>query len=551
MRISALGDAAVVVSLGDRLDRTVGRRVQALVVELEQLQLPQVADVVGAFTSVALFLRRGVVMDPEQLRLPLMRAAERVGAAPEGAVVGREREIPVCYGGGYGPDLASVAEHGGLAAEAVVEAHTAADYDVQAVGFSPGFPYLGGLPEKLATPRRATPRALVPAGSVGIGGAQTGVYPRATPGGWNLIGQTPLHLFDAGREEPALLRMGDRVRFRAIDSGAFRALSEREAALRRERRTATGVGPGEFGVRVVRAGLCTTLQDGGREGYRALGVALGGAVDALAVRLVNLLVGNAENAPALEFTLQGPTLTFADETVVALGGGDFGLPRWRPLRVHAGETLHLGAVGQGCRGYLAVAGGFRVPTILGSGGTDLRGGFGGHQGRSLRDGDLLVAGRGRAHFRPGWRMDERLVARPANPATVRILAGAEAAEFPADWTEHAYAVSSRSDRMGVRLAGPAIKRAAGRDLISSPVVPGTIQVPPDGQPIVLLCDAQTIGGYPKLGHVITADLPVLAQLKPGDQVRFRPVSRPEAVEALRVREQGIAVLREGLARVWS
>ncbi len=552
MTFSALGDAARAVSLGDRPDAAVARRVRALVGELERMRLAQVADVVGAFTSVALFLKQGVVLDPQHLDAALRQAAERTtGAADAGAGADREREIPVCYGGVHGPDLADVAARTGLPVDAVIEAHAAGEYAVHAIGFSPGFPYLGGLPPRLATPRRATPRSLVPAGSVGIGGAQTGVYPFATPGGWNLIGRTPLRLFDPVREEPSFLRVGDRVRFRAIGSAEYREWSERDAALARARSAPVEPEPTAFAVKIVRAGMCTTVQDLGREGWRGLGVALGGAADTVALRLANLLVGNPENAPALEFTLQGPTLMFAEDTVIALGGGDFGLPRWRPLRVRAGETLHLGPVEQGCRGYLAVAGGFRVPAVLGSAGTDLRAGFGGQHGRALRDGDQLQATRGHAPFRPGWRMDERILPRYASPAVVRVLPGAEAQEFPDDWTDGDYSVSSRSDRMGIRLSGAAIRRTEARELVSAPVVPGTIQVPPDGQPIVLMCDAQTIGGYPKIGHVIGADLPVLAQLKPGDEVRFEAVDPDEAVEALRMREAAIGVLREGLGRLRS
>jgi KipI family sensor histidine kinase inhibitor len=548
MTISALGDAALTVLLGDRPEAATARRVRALVAELEAMRLEHVVDVVGAFTSVALFFRRGATPDPRRWAPALRQAVERAAMRGEVAVE-RRREIPVCYGGVHGPDLDRVAQHTGLTAEAVIEAHQAEDYVVQAIGFSPGFPYLGGLAPRLATPRRATPRTLVPAGSVGIGGAQTGLYPFATPGGWNLIGRTPRRMFDVTRDKPSYLRIGDRVRFRAVSAGEFAEWSERESAAGRGSGGATEPTAAAFGVRIVRAGLCTTVQDLGREGYRGLGVPLGGAADSVALRLANLLVGNPENTAALEFTLQGPTLTFAADTVIALGGGDFGLPRWRPLRVHAGETLHLGAVDRGCRGYLAVAGGFQVPPVLGSAATDLRAGFGGHHGRVLRDGDQLQVRRGQRAFRGGWRMDERLLPRYASPAVLRIVDGSEAAEFSAEWVREEFSVSSRSDRMGVRLAGNPIRRTEARELGSAPVAPGTIQVPPDGQPIVLSCDAQTIGGYPKIGHVITADLPVLAQLKPGDRVSFVPVAPGEALAAWRAREAAIAQLREGLARM--
>lgn len=222
MTLTPLGDSAVVVALGSGLDETGLRRVWALAAALERDRPAGVVDVVPAFANVTVFYDVAQFGGYERLCREIATRAERVETADlrrEARVI----EIPVCYGGEGGADLADVAAQAGLSSEEVVALHAGGDYLVQAIGFAPGFAYLGGLPAKIHTPRRPTPRTAVPAGTVGIGGAQTGVYPLMTPGGWNLIGRTPLRLFDGGSQEPALLRAGDRVTFRAINAEEFAA----------------------------------------------------------------------------------------------------------------------------------------------------------------------------------------------------------------------------------------------------------------------------------------------------------------------------------------
>ena len=228
-----LGDSALVVTLGADADRDVLSRARSTATALEKFLRPAVRDAVPAYGTVAVFYdpvrvaagpgspfeRMCRAIEPHCLRAPVVQSRRlRRLSSP-----GRKVEIPVCYGGEMGPDLAAVAARAGLSPEAVVALYGSAEYVVQAVGFSPGFPYLAGLPRKLHTPRRDTPRENVPAGSVGIGGAQAGVYPVATPGGWNLIGRTPLKLFRAEETPPALLQTGDRVSFKAITPEEFAA----------------------------------------------------------------------------------------------------------------------------------------------------------------------------------------------------------------------------------------------------------------------------------------------------------------------------------------
>ncbi|HWA10934.1 MAG TPA: 5-oxoprolinase subunit PxpB [Opitutaceae bacterium] len=222
MTLSPLGDNAVVLELGQEPTEAVFAQVQALAAALAHHPPPGVIDVVPAFVSVTVFYDLAHIGSYEQLCAELRTRAGRAASRPP-FELGRLVEIPVCYAGKFAPDLAEVATHAGIAAAEVVALHAGAEYRVQAIGFVPGFPYLHGLAPRLHTPRRPSPRTQVPAGAVGIGGAQTGVYPFATPGGWNLIGRTPLALFRPEEEPAALLRMGDRVKFRAISPEDFAA----------------------------------------------------------------------------------------------------------------------------------------------------------------------------------------------------------------------------------------------------------------------------------------------------------------------------------------
>ena len=533
MRQEALGDSAVVFSLGNDADRIVARRVRAVADRLRRNPPPGVREVLPAFGNVALFFEVGMPPPPAEVLASILAEA---AAGPVAAARPRVVEIPVVYGGEAGPDLPEVAAAAGLAPAAAVELHAGAEYFVRAIGFAPGFPYLGGLPPALARPRRPTPRVRVPAGSVGIGGAQTGIYPQASPGGWNLIGRSPLRLFDPRDTPPARLEVGDEVRFQPLAASDFPPMAE------------NAVQPEGPGIVVRRPGALTTVQDLGRPGWRASGVSPAGAADPFSLRLANLLVGNAEEEAALELTQTGPELEFPAGGLVALAGAPIdGLPWGRPVYLSPGSRLRLGTMTGGLRSYLACAGGFGLPRVLGGAGTDLRAGFGGFGGRALRAGDWLPL-RTVAEARvPGrWHVDPRL--RPMvgeEEVELRFLPGSAAAELPG-WAERSFTVGTRSDRMGLRLEGEAFPRLPSGNLDSFPVIPGTVQVPPDGRPIVLLADAQTLGGYARLGHVISADLPRLGQLRPGDRLRFRAVELGEARALLAARELRLRELRLGL-----
>ncbi len=295
-------------------------------------------------------------------------------------------------------------------------------------------------------------------------------------------------------------------------------------------------------LEVLEPGFLTTVQDAGRTGWARYGVPPSGPLDAAAFAAANVLVGNGRGAAVLEITLTGPTLRVQRECLIAVCGATFDLwvgtlpvPLWHAVYVRAGQIITFGARRGGARAYLAISGGIALPPFLGSQATYLPGGFGGMDGRALRAGDRLPLGVNAARNpaqRAGhvWPTDHRP---PYTPQpTLRTVLGPQddyfTAEGVATFLNSAYQLTLDADRMGARLQGPPIAHGGPTGIVSDGLVNGSIQVPPDGQPIVMLADHQTTGGYPKIATVIRADLPLLAQLLPGDQVRFAAVTLEEA-----------------------
>jgi len=525
MAVIDIGDRAVAIDVAAGATALRMAAVRGLTDAIRSAAVSGVTDVVPSPGRVTVIYDPLEIAGHAALRAELAALATTVAPATAVATA-RRHEIPVCYGGDLGPDLDDVCRIHALDRHRFVALHTGAEYLVESIGFLPGFGYLTGLPPTLATPRRATPRRLVPAGSVGIGGDQTAAYPCDSPGGWNLVGATTASLFDPARPQPALFAVGDSVRFVAIDRLDGRHRQPADAAAPAAVRDAA--------VTILAAGLFTTIQDLGRPGHRAAGVPLSGAVDPAALRAANRLVGNAAGAAALEVTLLGPTLRFDRDAVIALTGAAFpGLPAGVAQPVSAGETLTLGHATSGCRGYLAIAGGIDVPLVLGSRSTLVAARLGGLRGLPLAAGDTLAVAAGQAS--PAGGRLPPLSPRAAGSRTVlRMIPGEQFDRCgTAIWTA-THTVSSRSDRMGVRLDGVPLgggePPGAARPVA---VLPGTVQLPPDGRPIVLLADGQTTGGYPVIGTVIAADLPLLAQLRPQDAVGWRPTTVAEAHAALR------------------
>jgi antagonist of KipI len=322
-------------------------------------------------------------------------------------------------------------------------------------------------------------------------------------------------------------------------------------------------------ISVLRPGLLTTIQDLGRFGSQKYGVIVSGAMDSYSLRIANLLTGNKENEGALEITLTGPKLQFECDQLIAITGGDLQAtidgekaPMWRPVLVREGSVLQFKSAQEGCRAYLAFAGGIAVPEVLGSKSTYIRAGIGGFQGRALKKGDTLTFGnmneiscalvrklKDTGHAFP-WAANTASLINLKQNQTVRVMRGTEFDRFDDESRQtlfnQIYTVSTEADRMGYRLKGPKLSLAGKFELLSEGVTCGTIQVPASGEPIILMADRQTTGGYPKIGQVISADLPGLAQLQPMGRIQFKQVSLETAQQELLAKEQMIQEIKTSI-----
>ncbi len=514
-----VGDSAASLEWSEDAEPAVSARLRGVDRALAESPFPGFREAVPALRSLL------VVYDAARIDFDGVRSAllSLAAAAPAPEAATPAHTVPTLYDG---DDIGEVAKARGLSVDAVVALHGAQDYRALMLGFMPGFAYLGPLPRALETPRRATPRVRVPAGSVAIAGRMTGIYPFASPGGWNLLGRTSVRLFDPFAEPPALILPGDRVRFVAV-----RELPDPPSSAPHPRHS------GAPAIEVIAPGLLTTVQDTGRFGYRRLGVTWAGPMDKAAHREANQAVGNARDAAALECTVSGPTLRFLTTTRFAVAGADLGaqlersdLGAWPvPLGVsvlaRAGNTLTFAGRRSGCRASLAFAGGLEVPVVLGSRSTDLAAGFGGLEGRALRAGDVLSVG-------PPPRDASEAAARRepegSGTPTLRVILGPQAdcltPESLARFLGESYDVAATSDRVGCRLSGPRLVHRGAAEIASEGMLPGSVQIPPDGQPIVMMADAPTTGGYPKVATVVAADLGRFAQLLPGEErVRFEAI----------------------------
>ena len=545
MRIREAGDSALLLELEAVIDAQVNAQAIAAAQAMRDASIDGVRDVVSTYRSVAVYF------DPLRADASVVRTAlERASHARGTTAAGRTIEVPVVYGGDAGPDLAEVAAFAGLSVDAVVERHAGAEYRVFLLGFLPGFAYMGAVPQAIAAPRRATPRLRVAAGSVGIAGPQTAVYPRDSPGGWQIIGRTALQVFDPEKSPAALFAPGDTVRFVATTNHQPPTASDRPPATSHPPavsgspvRRSLG-GGGSRTVTVLRPGLFTTIQDAGRWGHQSSGVPVSGAVDLVSHRTANALVGNAPEAATIEATLIGPELRVDAVATIAVTGADLGatldgapMALHAPLRCRPGSTLQFSERRAGARAYVAFDGGIAVPPVLGSRATHAVAGLGGFDGRPLAAGACLPLAPSSS---PPARQRLDLPRAAGGGVRVRVVPGPQDDWFPDEAFEllqrQRFRVSAHSDRMGYRLQGGRIPRLPDREMISDATFPGAIQVPGSGEPIVLMADRQTTGGYPQIGVVITADLPLAAQLAPGDWIEFQVCTRSEALAALVAQE---------------
>ncbi len=617
LREYLLGDRTIVLELAEEISVEATIRVTAFAETFQTVAngTPGIEEVQPTYTGVAVHFDPRLV-SPSYLRGLLHKALELLGRDAGETLRDRQlqtkeqpvMEVPVLYGGDTGPDLLDSALKLGLSPEELIRRHSGREYLVHMIGFTPGFPYLGTLDPSISLPRLETPRTSVPRGSVGIAREQTGIYSIPAPGGWRIIGRTPLRVFSPDRNKPFLFEPGMRVKFRPITSEEFARLAEqdrgqvREDDRRHDREHEPEEGREQNGWRardrtgntvlsqptgqrnipaenavpalVVRSpGFFSTVQDLGRRGFRRYGVPLSGAADPVSLIRGNLLVGTPPGAAGIEMTYSGGAFLALLDVPVAVTGAPAevtidGHPvdMWRPVVLRKSSVLEIGALSKGARTYLTVAGGIQTPISLGSRSTYVRASLGGIHGRPLREGDILEAG---PHPALPW-LDSKDIdyaalfpsageevwvrvipgPEPVVPATGQTIAGGPptpnlrgdglktlsartrpGGEILKKLTSSSYRVSSTSDRMGLRLEGPAL--VSGKtDIISGAVVPGVVQVGSDGLPMVPLADGQTTGGYWRIASVISADLAMLGQVRPGTVVRFRVVDYDIALQSL-------------------
>ncbi|MFB5253499.1 biotin-dependent carboxyltransferase family protein [Bacillus mycoides] len=324
-------------------------------------------------------------------------------------------------------------------------------------------------------------------------------------------------------------------------------------------------------VEVLHAGMFTTVQDLGRSHYQQYGVPVGGAMDKNALRMINMLVGNEENEAGLEITIMGPKLLIKKTTLLAIGGADMEpllngerIPLWRPVLAEEGSMLCLGKAKSGCRAYVTFAGGINIDRTMGSKSTYIRAALGGIEGRMLKKGDYFQIGTGaevgsrfirnlqeEERIKTKWAICNNTLPKYKKQPILRVITDFEYDQFTEEsiksFFSKEYKVSKYADRMGYRLDGDVLNRVEEIEILSSPVTFGTIQVPNGGQPIILMADRQTTGGYPRIGNVISVDLPLLAQLKPGDYVTFEKITMEEAAQLYIEQETSMSLLKKFIA----
>jgi KipI family sensor histidine kinase inhibitor len=529
MRFLPVNLSALLVELDD-LPQTL-----ALLASLRAEPIAGIEELVPAARTLLVSFRPAAVAADELVRQIGQRSLD--GRETR---IDKRIEIPVRYDG---EDLAEVAALLGITPEEVVRRHTGSDYTVAFTGFAPGFAYLSGGDASLNVPRRQVPRTRIPAGAVGLAGNFSGVYPQASPGGWQIIGITDAPMWDLSREPPALpalLQPGDTVCF--VDVTAQPQPQPQPVpvpAVAAPAQPAVASDGCAFEIRA--AGLQTLLQDGGRHGQAKQGVSASGAMDRRSLQAANRLVGNTSDTACLEIAYGGFQLACRGDAVVAVTGADgpvtltradgasWPLPRWQPVALADGDVLALGEPRAGIRSYLAVRGGFDVAPVLGSLSTDTLARIG---PPAVATGDVLPLRSVAAGALVGTPETP-----PADLPTLQeevvldIVLGPRTDWFTPDaialLCSQSWAVTPQSNRVGIRLAGDVpLARAIHAELPSEGTAFGALQVPPSGQPVLFLADHPLTGGYPVIASVATYHLDRAGQIPVNARVRFNPIAVP-------------------------
>ncbi len=502
---------------------------QALLAALQAEPLEGVTQIVPA--------ARTLLLSFEPTTITFAALAARIAALPLTAgerPAGELITIPVRYDG---EDLAEVAKLLGITPEEVVRRHTGSEYSVAFTGFAPGFAYLVGGHPSFDVPRRKNPRTRIPPGAVGLAGRFSGVYPQASPGGWQLIGITDVPMWDLTRERPALLQPGQRVRFVETTESAppKPAVSETPA-----------ITDAIFEVR--RPGPQALFQDLGRRGQAGQGVSVSGAMDRASLRAANRIVGNGPEATAIEIACGGFELACLGDAVVAITGADCPIElinvagqrlsarAGSALALAPGDTLRLADARAGLRAYLAVRGGFDVAPVLGSCARDTLASIG---PRPLAAGDqLAVKAIKQAAVVGADELPPNALPTSTDEVVLDIVMGPRTDWFDADSVarlcEQAWRVTPQSNRVGIRLEGAQplarVPERATAELPSEGTAPGALQVPPSGQPVLFLADHPVAGGYPVIACVAPYHLDLAGQIPIGAAIRFRAIRDFKVIE---------------------
>ena len=478
-------------------------------------------------------------------------------------------ELPICYqimsseSHEKYNDLGEIAHQTGLSEEAIISTHLETKYRVEAIGFAPGFAYMSGLPNQLHVPRKTTPRPSVPEGAVAIAGDMSCVYPQSSPGGWNIIGLCPTPVFNINNtDSPLLYQVGDTVSFRAISKSEYLTTVQQNQSNKNQLKTLPTALPEEEHNKpdlnnidtaakliVTKIGSTATIQDSGRNGVSHLGLSVGGAADNDAYQWANRLLDNDINASVIEFVFGNFELTCVEATYICLTGASATIsvngqsqPMWKTIRLEKGDVVKVGFAQHGLRIYLAIQGGVKAERWWGSSATVIKDQIGtqvikGSIISSAENSFAILSNTSDKNSQAGALVHNRMLSPNVIPKysseiEVHLIFSEQFALFSPQQlnalvtTE--FSVSAQSDRMGIRLQSNQSQLKHQHHIQSEGLGLGAVQITPEGEPIVMLADRQSIGGYPKVGYLTQADCNKLAQAQPNTRVRFKLITHQQA-----------------------
>lgn len=539
--IVPISETALCVVFGNRLDKMIHQRLMALNKILLDNTFEGLVETVPAYSTLTVYYEPLKIQNESKSPYQWVKQyVENLWDKKMTLTQVQEKsliQIPVCYDEEFGYDLMELADEKGVSKRQIIHWHLQEIYQVYMLGFTPGFAYMGEVNSKLATPRKKNPRTKVSAGSVGIAVNQTGIYPLDTPGGWQIIGRTPLTLFDLRKKNPFLLKAGDRVKFYEISREEFDKIQSNDYSYKNNIDLESPIGD----VKVLKQGIFSTLQDKGRMGFQSFGVPISGAMDWRAYQYANYLVGNSSGAAVIECTMGSLSLLFQSEAEIALTGGGTSTLNGNAIEFYTSipcdknAILEIKYASNGLRTYLAVAGAWKGNLLMNSQSVYTKA----NVGSPLKNKQTLFF----AHQAVKKRKIKALPSEYLNQYAhqkIRIIAGQELhwlkPQSLQKLYEQPFTLTHQCDRMGYKLQGEALEVYQERDLLSTAVSKGAVQCTPNGQLIILMNDAQTIGGYPRVGQVAYVDLPILAQLKPNDKIHFEAIAY-EYAEALYLGQQ--------------